>query len=79
MEANPVSEFVLITIFLRGFTDGPVRNHLFRIELNSLEEAITIVVQEDFTVRQVHTSLTPYRYSRRVEAEGSKPMDICSI
>ena len=33
MVANPVIEFVLITIFLQGLIDGPVRNHLFRIEL----------------------------------------------
>ena len=64
MVANPVSEFVSIKIFLQGLIDGPVRNHLFRIELKSLEEAITTAVQEDFGVRQAHTSLTPYRPSR---------------
>ena len=32
MVANPVSEFVLITILLQGLIDGPVRNHLFHIE-----------------------------------------------
>ena len=41
MVANSVSEFVLITIVLQGLIDGPVRNHLFRIELISLKEAIT--------------------------------------
>ena len=56
MVANPVSEFVLIAIFLQGLIDGPVRNHLFRIELKSLEEAITTTVQEDFRVRQAHMS-----------------------
>ena len=69
MVANPVSEFVLIMIFLQSRIDGPVRNHLFRIELKSLEEAITTAVQEEFSVRQAHASLTPYRPSRRVEAE----------
>ena len=72
-------EFVLITIFLQGLIDGPVRNHLFRIELKPLEEAITTVVQEDFSLRQTHTSLTPYRPSRRVEAGGPEPMDLCSV
>ena len=79
MVANPVSEFVLITIFLQGLMDGPVRNHLFRIELKSLEEAITTAVQEDFSVRQAHTSLNPYLPSRRVEAGGPEPMDLCSV
>ena len=77
MVANPVSELVLITIFLQGLIDGHVGNHLFRIELKSLEEAITTAVQEDFSVRQAHTSLTPYRPSRRVEAGGPEPMDLC--
>ena len=30
MVVNPVSEFVLITIFIQGLSDGPVRDHLFR-------------------------------------------------
>ena len=78
MVANPVSELVLITIFLQGLIDGPVRNHLYRIELKSLEQSIT-AVQEDFSVRDAHTSLTPYRPSRRVEAGGPEPMDRCSV
>ena len=79
MVANPVSEFVVITIFLQGLIDGPVRKHLFRIELKSLEEAITTAVQEYFSVRQAHNSLAPYRPSRRVEAGGLEPMDLCSV
>ena len=78
MVANPVGEFVLITIFLQGLIDGPVGNHLFRIELKSLEESFTTAVQDDFSVRQAHTSFTPYLPSRRVEARGPEPMDLCS-
>ena len=79
MVANPVSEFVLITIFLQGLIDSPVRNHRFRIELKSLEEAITTAVQEDFSVRQAHTRLTPYRPSRQIEAGVPEPMYLCSV
>ena len=79
MVVNSVSEFVLITIFLQGLIDGPMRNHLFRIELKSLEEVITTVVQEDFSVRQAHTYLTLYSPSRRVEAGGPEPTDLCSV
>ena len=32
MVANPISDYALITVFLQGLTDGPVRIHLFRIE-----------------------------------------------
>ena len=40
MVVNLVSEFVLITIFIQGLSDGPVRDHLFRGELKSLSKAI---------------------------------------
>ena len=79
MVESPVSEFVYITILLQGLIDDSVRNQLFRIELKSLEEAITTAVQENFSVRQDHTSLTPYRPSRRAEAGGPEPMDLCSV
>ena len=76
MVENPVSELVLITIFSQGLTDGPMRNHLFHIESKSLEEAIKTAVQEDFSVRQAHTSVTPHTSSRQVEAGGPEPMDL---
>ena len=77
MVENPIPDLVLITVFLQGFTDGPVRSHLFRIELNSVEEVITTAVQEDFNVRQAHTGVAPYRPARRVEAGGPEPIDLC--
>ena len=43
MLANPVSEFELITIFIQGLSDGPVRGHLFRGDLNTISEAIYAV------------------------------------
>ena len=39
--ANPVHEHTLITAFMQGLVDGPVRNHLFRLELDTLEQAIS--------------------------------------
>ena len=57
----------------------PARNHLFRIELKLLEEAITTTVQESFSVRHAHTRLTPYLPSIRVEAGGPEPMNLCSV
>ena len=70
MVVNYVSEFVKITIFIQGLTDGPVRNHLFRGERNTVSEAIYTAEQEDFIVRQPHTSLTPYGPKRRSSVEG---------
>ena len=77
MVANSISDFVLITVFLQGLTYGSVRSHLLRIELKSLEEAITTAVQADINVRQAHTGLAPYRPARRVEMGGPEPMNLC--
>ena len=78
MVVNPVSEFVLITIFIQGLSDGPVRDYLFRGELKTLSEAIYAAEQEDFSVRQSHTTLTPHRTQRRSAVGDPDPMDICN-
>lgn len=79
MVMNPVSEFVLITIFIQGLSDGPVRDHLFRGEIKTLSEAIFAAEQEDFSVRQAHTTLTPFRPKRRSAVGGPEPMDLCNV
>ena len=58
MVGNPVSEFVKITIFIQGLSDGPVRDHLLRGELETYSKAIYAAEQEDSSVRQAHTTLT---------------------
>ena len=46
--ANPVHEHTLVTVFMQGLADGSVRNHLFRLELDTLEQAISAAEQDDF-------------------------------
>ena len=65
MVVNPVSEFVLSTIFIQGLSYGPVRDHLFRGELKTLSEAIFAAEQEDYSVRQAHATVTPHRLQRQ--------------
>ena len=79
MVVNPVSEFVLVTIFIQGISDGPVRDHLFRGKLKSLSEAIYAAKQEDLSVRQAHTTLTPYRLQRRSAVGGPDPLYLCHV
>ena len=79
MVVNPVSEFVLITIFIQGLADGPVRDHLFRGELKTLSEAIYAAEEEDFSVRQAYTTLTPYRPQRRPAAGCPDPINLCVV
>ena len=77
--ANPVHEHTLITVFMQGLADGPVKTHMFRLELDTLEQAISVAEQEDFTLRQAHASSASYRQPRRQEVGGPEPMDLSYI
>ena len=47
------------------------------MEFGTLEEAIRVAEQEDFSVKQAHVSSNSYRPPRRQESEGSEPMALC--
>uniref|UniRef100_A0AAV1T0S5 Retrotransposon gag domain-containing protein n=1 Tax=Peronospora matthiolae TaxID=2874970 RepID=A0AAV1T0S5_9STRA len=57
ISSNPVDEHTLVSVFMQGLADGPVKTHLFRLELDSLEQAISIAEQEDFSLRQARAML----------------------
>ena len=79
MVGNPGNEFLLITIVIQGLSDGPVRDHLFREELKTLSEAIFAAEQEDYSVRQAHATLTPYRLQIQTAVGGPEPMNLCQV
>ena len=76
---NPVREHTLITVFMQGLTDGPVKTHLFRLKLDTLEQAIAAAEQEDFSMRRAHASSSSYRPNRRQEHGGPEPMELCLL
>ena len=67
-----LNQQTLITLFMQGLTDGPVKTYLFRLEFNTLEEAIRFVEQENFSVKQAHANSNSYhrRDDRRMEAQN---------
>uniref|UniRef100_A0AAV1UUH2 CCHC-type domain-containing protein n=1 Tax=Peronospora matthiolae TaxID=2874970 RepID=A0AAV1UUH2_9STRA len=79
ISSNPVDEHTLVSVFMQGLADGPVKTHLFRLELDSLEQAISIVDQEDFSLRQARASSTSYRQPRRYDSGGPEPMELCYV
>ena len=62
---------------MQGLTDVPVTTYLFRLELDTLEEAISVAEHEDVSVKQAHVSSNSYRPPRRQESGGPEPMDLC--
>ena len=66
-------------LFMQVLTDCPVRTYLFRLEFDTLEEAICVAEQEDFSVKQDDVSSNSYRFPRRQENGGPEPMDLCTL
>uniref|UniRef100_A0AAV1TJ34 CCHC-type domain-containing protein n=1 Tax=Peronospora matthiolae TaxID=2874970 RepID=A0AAV1TJ34_9STRA len=79
ISSNPVDEHTLVSVFMQGLADGPFKTHLFRLELDSLEQAISIAEQEDFSLRQARASSTSYRPPRRYDNGGPEPMKLCYV
>uniref|UniRef100_A0AAV1TEE9 Retrotransposon gag domain-containing protein n=1 Tax=Peronospora matthiolae TaxID=2874970 RepID=A0AAV1TEE9_9STRA len=47
IRADPVDQRTLVSVFMQGLADGPIKTHLFRLELDSLEQAISMAEQKD--------------------------------
>ena len=63
---------------MQGLTDGPVKTYLFRLEFDTLEEAIRVTEQEDFSMKQAYANSNSYLPSRRQENGGPEPIDHCN-
>lgn len=49
---DPIDAATQVAVFLGGLRDGPVRTQLFREYPNTLEDAISIALQEEFSLKQ---------------------------
>ena len=76
---HPIDVQTQVTVFIKGLADGPVKTHLFRLELESLDQAIAIAEQEDFSLNQAYVHSGSYRPPRRQEVGGPEPMDLCYV
>jgi len=58
---HPIDEHSQVVVFLKGLNDGPVRTELYRQFPATLEAAITLALQEDFSFKQAQfrTGSTP--------------------
>lgn len=55
---------------MQGLADEPITADLFRLELDTLEEVISITEQEDLSIRQA---------SRSQEIVGTEHVELCYI
>uniref|UniRef100_H3H624 Retrotransposon gag domain-containing protein n=1 Tax=Phytophthora ramorum TaxID=164328 RepID=H3H624_PHYRM len=49
---NPLHEHIKVTVFVDGLRVGSARTQLFRVQASTLEEAIQIALQEEYSHRQ---------------------------
>ena len=64
---------------MQGLTDGSVRNHLFHLELNNLEDAISAAEQEDLSIRKEHDNPSSYRPTSRQVTGGPETINLCLL
>ena len=74
---DPIDETTKVSVFLNGLKDGPVRDQLFRVVPRTLEQCITIALQEDFSLRQSRGYGNKIPYQNFVKSgNGPTPMDL---
>ncbi|POM81713.1 Putative Polyprotein [Phytophthora palmivora] len=54
MVRNPLPDHIKVTVFMDGLKVGPSRTQLFRVHANTMEEAIQIALQEEYSHQQTH-------------------------
>jgi len=66
---------------MKGLNDGPVRTHLFREYPNTLDEAINLAMQEEFSIKQAKFQGFAVKQQRNVSpsTNGPEPMDLSYI
>ncbi|GMF54673.1 unnamed protein product [Phytophthora fragariaefolia] len=78
---NPIDEATKVVTFMKGLKDGPVKAYLFREYRSTLEAAITLAMQEDFSLRQAKLHANVLRQMPRPAMKptgGPEPMDLSS-
>lgn len=79
MAAQPLRQETMVTVFMEGLRMGPPRDQLFRMSPRTLEEAIEIARQEEYSLRQTRSTTTAIPSRIRASAGGPTPMEISSI
>ncbi|KAE8911653.1 hypothetical protein PF003_g4579 [Phytophthora fragariae] len=74
---NPIDEATKVVTFMKGLKDGPVKTYLFREYPSSLESAITLAMQDEFSLRQAKLHVNVPRPMPRPTG-GPEPMDLSS-
>ncbi|KAG4039687.1 hypothetical protein PC123_g24765 [Phytophthora cactorum] len=74
---NPMDEATKVVTFMKALRDGPVKTYFFREYPSTLEAAITLAIQEEFSLRQAKLHVSVPRMARPVmRTGGPEPTDL---
>jgi len=74
---EPIDEATKVVTYMTGLNDGPVKTYLFREYPATMEDAISLSVQEDFSLNQAYMHSSAYRAPKaHGTSEGPEPMDL---
>ncbi|KAF1316099.1 reverse transcriptase, partial [Globisporangium splendens] len=79
--SDPIDSATQVVTFMKGLNDGPVRTQLFREYPQSMEDAINLALQEDFSIKQAKLQGFPVRQARHTptQTSGPEPMDLSFV
>ncbi len=83
--SEPIEEATRVVTFMKGLNEGPIKTQLFREYPATMEDAISLALQEDFSLRQARVGSATYRPPRqpvqyqRPVYNGPEPMDLSAV
>jgi Retrotransposon gag protein len=80
--SQPIDDMTQVVTFMAGLQDGPVKTHLFRVYPETLEQAISLAIQEDFNLQQAYVHSAAYKPKHQnvsVHSDGAEPMELCAV
>ncbi|GMF23750.1 unnamed protein product [Phytophthora fragariaefolia] len=76
---NPIDEATKVVTFMKRLRDGPVKTYLFREYPSTLEAAITLAMQEEFSLRQAKLHGNVPRLARLDFEEVKLPQSLLEV
>ncbi|OWZ18625.1 LOW QUALITY PROTEIN: Retroelement [Phytophthora megakarya] len=58
---NPLPEHIKVTVFMDGLSLSPIRTQLFRVQASTMEEAIQVALQEEYSHIQARTPTSAWQ------------------
>ncbi|ETO99594.1 hypothetical protein F441_22990 [Phytophthora nicotianae CJ01A1] len=70
---NPLNKHIKVTVFMDGLRVGPARTQPFRVQSSTLEEAIQVALQEEYSHRQARTPASAWPGSSSQNPNRASP------